>query len=391
MAAQTISTIKELEDNTLNGFDLKQAPSEEEGNLHQSSRQNSKVIYLCLFEIMRIDQAKFRKWSETVRAVHHQSPLHDDVFTSPVLNNRNARTHKNGTSHQIISQLQMKLTMRIITLPILSILIVSSQAIGGLKGTSHQSLTSRILEDWNDDIANYSYHFEIESNARSEADPTNSSSISGGGRTVNVTHIQEMIVNQAQKYKEAAESKAWEFYQSSPSEWTESQWDFVFILFGALLLLSCCCLSAFCTYCCIYRRDDKDGPSANKDEYAKRMWYNRLKKHRSRYRKDRYEEKDADTIESQPTFDTFDSGASISVASTFEMTRKNDKKESLLKKSGKEKKTKQTKGSYESPKNKGQDAFQQSPGSTLSTFEMENEMADTPKKKNGRSRSRVEC
>lgn len=273
--------------------------------------------------------------------------------------------------------------MRINTLSILSILIVSSQATRGLKGLS------RILEDtWNDDNANYTYHFEVESSARSEAEPT-SSSISSS--SMNVTHIQEMIVNRAQKYKEVVESKAWEFYQSSPSEWTESQWDFVLMLFGGLLLLSCCCLSAACAYCCIYRREDKDGPSSkHEDRYAKLMWYNRLKRHRSRYRKERYKHEDTDTIESQPTFD---SGGSISAVSSFETfgtTTKNDKKESLLKKSGKKKKSKETKGSYESPKNKRQDTTELSLGSILS-FEMENEGTDTPHKSIGRSRTRVEC
>jgi hypothetical protein len=269
-----------------------------------------------------------------------------------------------------------------ITLSVLSLLLSFAQATGGLKGGSRElsSLTSRVLETaWLDDDGNYTYRFEVDSNTRSSSGyNTNSSS------SINITHIQEMVTNQVQNYKAAAESKVWEFYQSSPSEWTESQWDFVLILFGGLLLLSCCCLSACCAYCCIYRGQDDDALSAKQeDRYIKRMWYNRLRRHRERYRKEREEvSTDADTIESQPTFDSNASTIS-SVMSSFEMV-KNDKKESLLKKCGRSKssrstKTRKTQGTYESP----------SPGSLLSTFEVDK--SETPKKSNGRSRDRVEC
>lgn len=278
-----------------------------------------------------------------------------------------------------------------ITLPILSIIIATSQASKVyLKGTPRQSLKSRSLQDANDDIANHTYLFEVESYARGDAEPENNTYSEAAEPTtnVNVTHIQDMIVNQAQKYKDAAESKAWEFYSSSPSEWTESQWNFVMLSILGMLLCSCCCLLTTCAYCCVYRGSNDDDETFTKHAgYIRRMRHNRLKRYRNRYRNERqYEEDtDTDTIESQPTFD---SGGSISVASSFEMVAKNDKKESLLKKSGKSKrKSKETKGSYESPKNR---VAPQSPDSILSTFEMNNGgNVKTPQKSNGRNKKEV--
>ena len=260
---------------------------------------------------------------------------------------------------------------------------ISHVAAGGVKSSSWYSLTSRSLEDaWTDDDGNYTYRFEVESSARSEAAPTSNS-------TINITHIQKVVSSQVQNYKAAAESKAYEFYQNSPSEWTDGQWEFVMMSFLGMLLLSCCFILTCCAYCCIYRgRDDNDEPPAKDASYLKRMRHNRLKRHLTRYRKDR-EDDDVDTIESQPT--------SISVASSFEMT-KNEKKESLLKKKGRSKckrTDKRTSGTYVSPTNmksanvsecRAKNIEPYSPGSVLSTFEVESSKMKTPRRSNSRAK-----
>ena len=161
---------------------------------------------------------------------------------------------------------------------------------------------------------------------------------------------KRVVGEQIQNYRAAAESKAAEFYQSSPSEWTESQWNFILIFFGSLLGLSCCCLSALCAYCCFHRSDDDI--LLTEDRNTKRMWHNRLKRYRSRYREER---SDDDTFDSQHTFDSSENGSSFSSSvSSVEMT-KNDRKESLLKKSERSQgilngKGRQTIGDYKSPK-----------------------------------------
>ena len=67
--------------------------------------------------------------------------------------------------------------------------------------------------------------------------------------------IKDSVVSKVQQYKTAAESKAWEFYESPPSEWTEGQWNFFFGIFGSIML-TCCFASMCCAYCCWYQDDD---------------------------------------------------------------------------------------------------------------------------------------
>ena len=168
---------------------------------------------------------------------------------------------------------------------------------------------------------------------------------------IDVAKIQGVVGEQVQNYWAAAESKASEFYQSSPSEWTESQWDFILIFFGSLLGISCCCLSALCAYCCFHRSDDD--VLLAEDQNTKRRWQNRLKRYRSRYREER---SDDDTLDSEHTFNSSEDGSSFSSSvSSVELT-KNDRKESLLKKSERSQsilygRGRQTKGTYECPKN----------------------------------------
>ena len=227
--------------------------------------------------------------------------------------------------------------------------------------------------------------FEVESFARSEAEPTSNS-------TINISNIQEVVSSQVQNYKAAAESKAYEFYQNSPSEWTDGQWEFVMMAFLGMLLLSCCFILTCCAYCCIYRsREDHDELLAKDAGYLKRMRHTRLKRHLIRYRKDRWND-EVDTIESQPSFDS--DCASITVASSFEMT--NEKKESLLKKKGRSKNKqmdKCTSGTYINPTNTKRNNISKcrtknephSPGSLFSTFEVEHPAMETPRKSNKRA------
>eukprot|EP00804_Cyclotella_cryptica_P001079 CCRYP_008376-RA/>CCRYP_008376-RA protein AED:0.19 eAED:0.19 QI:0/-1/0/1/-1/1/1/0/255 len=209
--------------------------------------------------------------------------------------------------------------MRIrIILPVLSILIASTQASGGLKGAASQNSHPRSLEyNWNNNDDNYQDY--------------NLTTGSSSNSTSSMHDIQGMVINQVQQYKAAAESKAWEFYQSAPSDWTENQWDLVWALLGGLLI-SCCFVSVCCAYCCIYR-DHDDSLSVSTTQYKKRMLNHRLNRYRSRYNDRRYDDRDDETvtIESQSTYEAH---SPMSYASTVVVDRRDEKRESLLKKSG---------------------------------------------------------
>lgn len=51
------------------------------------------------------------------------------------------------------------------------------------------------------------------------------------------------------------EAQAVQLFETAPAEWNAGQWDLLFALFGTILV-SCCVLSAFFAYCCIFREDD---------------------------------------------------------------------------------------------------------------------------------------
>ncbi|KAL7487860.1 hypothetical protein ACHAW6_014055 [Cyclotella cf. meneghiniana] len=206
--------------------------------------------------------------------------------------------------------------IRILLPVLLSILIASTQASGGLKGAATQNSETRSLQyNWNNDD---SYGDD------------NTATGSSSNSTNGVYDFQGMVISQVQQYKAAAESKAWEFYQSAPSDWTANQWDLVLALLGGLLI-SCCFVSACCAYCCIYR-DHDDSLSVSTAQYRKRMLQQRLNRYRSRYSDRRYNDHDDETvtIESQSTYDA---QSPMSYASTVVVERRDDKKESLLKKS----------------------------------------------------------
>ena len=54
---------------------------------------------------------------------------------------------------------------------------------------------------------------------------------------------------------EEYEAQAAQIFETAPSEWNVGQWDLMFALFGSILV-SCCVLSAFFAYCCIFRDED---------------------------------------------------------------------------------------------------------------------------------------
>ncbi len=69
----------------------------------------------------------------------------------------------------------------------------------------------------------------------------------------------EVLANKFQEYKGKAESKAWEFYASPPSEWTSSQWDMFFIVTASLSVI-CCCTAGCFAYCFVVPvYDEEDG------------------------------------------------------------------------------------------------------------------------------------
>ena len=64
-----------------------------------------------------------------------------------------------------------------------------------------------------------------------------------------------IFIDQVNKVKNTAEAQAWDFYSHAPSEWTNSEWNAVFVLI-AISSLSCCCLAGCFFYCCMRPEDD---------------------------------------------------------------------------------------------------------------------------------------
>lgn len=117
---------------------------------------------------------------------------------------------------------------------------------GGLRKTQGRAGNSRLLED----IERNSYVYNEKNYLYNGYNSTNNS------RQDNYT-TKSNIITKAQQYKDVAESKAWEFYETAPAEWTTSQWDLVFALFGSILL-SCCLASMCCAYLCWYNDQDEE-------------------------------------------------------------------------------------------------------------------------------------
>jgi hypothetical protein len=74
-----------------------------------------------------------------------------------------------------------------------------------------------------------------------------------------------IFVDQVQQIKNTAESQAWDFYSHAPSEWTNAEWNVVFVLI-AISSISCCCMAGCFFYCCIRTDDDGDEAKEDKEE-----------------------------------------------------------------------------------------------------------------------------
>ena len=72
---------------------------------------------------------------------------------------------------------------------------------------------------------------------------------------------------------EQYEAQAVQLFETAPSEWNPGQWDLLFALFGSVLV-SCCVMSAFFAYCCIFREDD-DGYAKGERSVRKRRRHKR--------------------------------------------------------------------------------------------------------------------
>ena len=90
------------------------------------------------------------------------------------------------------------------------------------------------------------------------------------------------IINRVEQYKAAAEAKAWEFFDSAPSEWSSAQWDLIFTLIG-LTLVTCCLAVACCVFCCF--EHVVDDPMK---QYRYKERFRRYRSHRDRYDDDHY-------------------------------------------------------------------------------------------------------
>eukprot|EP00956_Cyclotella_meneghiniana_P044902 scaffold342326_cov79-Cyclotella_meneghiniana.AAC.1 len=64
-----------------------------------------------------------------------------------------------------------------------------------------------------------------------------------------------ILTDKVQQIMETAESQAWDFYSHSPSEWTNTQWNTVFVVI-VIFSLSCCCLTGCVWHKCL--RDDNN-------------------------------------------------------------------------------------------------------------------------------------
>ena len=222
-------------------------------------------------------------------------------------------------------------------LSVLSALIASAHAVDELRGSAkHREMQYYSSYNYNNDD-NDTYDAYSDNSTATTVQTTTTKT--AGNLTDTMHQIQDIVVNQVQQYKAVAQSKGYEFYTTSPSEWTSNQWDFVTALFGGLIL-ACCFFSLCCSYCCIYRPYDDEGQEAmTKAQYHKRMLNQRLNRHRARYNEKRYE-RDDDTIddntiddtvytlESQSTYGQsyYEPGSPMSYQSSVYITRREERK-----------------------------------------------------------------
>lgn len=136
---------------------------------------------------------------------------------------------------------------------------------------------------------------------------------SGGGGNI--------FIDQVQKVKNTAEAQAWDFYSHAPSEWTNAEWNAVFVLI-AIASLSCCCLAGCFFYCCIRPDDEDDGEEKGRFRRPRIVCRRRGVRvdSPSTRKKDNTDEKSHSTTSSGRSFETFEI--------------ENDKNKPLLQKEG---------------------------------------------------------
>lgn len=164
---------------------------------------------------------------------------------------------------------------RLLPAVILPAIALSSQAsgdvvIGSLRGktvgSSHPFHTSRrldesdVIDEDNDEVI-YDDEYDASGNNYTNNNYEQTNGTWAEVESEEVSNDDEdgertSFVSKVNQYKEATAEKAWEFYESPPSEWSSSQWDFVTALLGGLFV-TCCLASMACAHCCIYR-DDED-------------------------------------------------------------------------------------------------------------------------------------
>ncbi|KAL7472776.1 hypothetical protein ACHAXS_013138 [Conticribra weissflogii] len=155
----------------------------------------------------------------------------------------------------------MKKIMSWLTLFLSSPLLLVHGEIRGLRRTQGSVEDERLLEDTEANFYGYDDENDDEYNLYNWNDSTNGSFHDNNATKFNI------IIAKAEQYKNVAESTAWEFYETAPAEWTTSQWDLVFALFGSVLL-SCCLASMCCAYFCWYN-DHDDELSRNTNFHSK--------------------------------------------------------------------------------------------------------------------------
>ena len=105
-------------------------------------------------------------------------------------------------------------------------------------------------EDWMAEVGNETDDREqmiVNDSVKYESDDTTVSN--NQGKVINWASVENI--------KGKAESSAWAFWSSPPSEWNRSQWNMLFLTIATLSVTLCCLVGCF-AYCCVIWDDDVD-------------------------------------------------------------------------------------------------------------------------------------
>lgn len=131
----------------------------------------------------------------------------------------------------------------------------SLQVHDGLRGTSKIRTLQENEAQNNDDAYN-----DMIVNQSQQDDLITAEAESGSGGN--------FFIDQVQSVKNTAESQAWDFYSHAPSEWTNAEWNAVFII-AAVCSLSCCILAGCFAYCCICTGNEEDEDDDEKSRFRR--------------------------------------------------------------------------------------------------------------------------